>query len=84
MSIERYVFKKKFVNLKYKYGNRHFWCTEFYVNIVGRNKKVIEEYIKNQQKEDMMSEQISIKGYIDIFLRAASNKICSWKNEKAP
>ncbi|APH23351.1 transposase (plasmid) [Clostridium botulinum Af84] len=43
MSIERYVFKKKFVNLKYKYGNRHFWCTEFYVNIVGRNKKVIEE-----------------------------------------
>lgn len=34
-------------NLKYKYGNRHFWCRGYYVDTVGRNKKVIEKYIQN-------------------------------------
>lgn len=34
-------------NLKYKYGNKQFWCKGYYVDTVGRNKKVIEEYIKN-------------------------------------
>ena len=58
---------EKFANLKYKYGNRHFWCRGFYVDTVGRNKKAIEEYIQNQQKEDMMSDQISIKEYMDPF-----------------
>ena len=29
----------RFANLKYKYGNRHFWCREYYVDTVGRNKK---------------------------------------------
>ena len=38
---------EKFSNLKYKYGNRHFWCRGFYVDTVGKNKKVIEEYIRN-------------------------------------
>ena len=33
-------------NMKYKYGNRKFWCTGYYVDTVGRNRKVIEEYIK--------------------------------------
>ena len=50
-------------NLKYKYGNRKFWCRGYYVNTVGRNKKAIEEYIKNQLRED----QISMKEYIDPF-----------------
>lgn len=54
-------------NLKYKYGNRHFWCRGFYVDTVGKNKKAIEEYIKNQQNEDMIADQISIKEYIDPF-----------------
>ncbi len=58
---------EKFANLKYKYGNRHFWCRGFYVDTVGHNKKAIEEYIQNQQKEDMMSDQISIKEYMDPF-----------------
>ena len=40
-------------NLKYKYGNRQFWCKGYYVDTVGRNKKVIEEYIKNQIQEDL-------------------------------
>ena len=54
-------------NLKYKYGNRHFWCRGYYVDTVGRNKKVIAEYIKNQLQEDIMSDQISLKEYIDPF-----------------
>ncbi|MBM7837533.1 putative transposase [Alkalihalobacillus xiaoxiensis] len=47
-------------NLKYKYGNRKFWCRGFYVDTVGRNKKHIQEYIRNQLKEDYMSDQLSL------------------------
>jgi putative transposase len=54
-------------NLKYKFGNRHFWCRGYYVDTVGRNKKVIQEYIKNQIQEDMIADQISIKEYKDPF-----------------
>ena len=39
-------------NLKYKYGNRHFWCRGYYVDTVGKNKKAIEEYIRNQLTEE--------------------------------
>ena len=58
---------EKYANLKYKYGNRHFWCRGFYVDTVGRNKKAIAEYIKNQLHEDKEAEQLSIKEYIDSF-----------------
>ncbi len=58
---------EKFSNLKYKYGNRHFWCRGFYVDTVGKNKKAIEEYIRNQEQEDMIADQISIKEYMDPF-----------------
>ncbi|WP_195516605.1 IS200/IS605 family transposase [Paraclostridium bifermentans] len=54
-------------NLKYKYGNRQFWCKGYYIDTVGRNKKVIEEYIKNQIQEDLVYEQMSLKEYIDPF-----------------
>ncbi len=54
-------------NLKYKFGNRHFWCRGYYVDTVGRNKKVIQEYIKNQIQEDMIADQISVKEYKDPF-----------------
>ena len=54
-------------NLKYKYGNRQFWCKGYYVDTVGRNKKVIEEYIKNQIQEDLAYEQMSLKEYIYPF-----------------
>ncbi len=43
---------EKYANLKYKYGNRHFWCRGYYVDTVGRNKKVIEQYIRNQLHEE--------------------------------
>ncbi|MCI1651079.1 IS200/IS605 family transposase [Clostridium tyrobutyricum] len=58
---------ERFSNLKYKYGNRHFWCRGYYVDTVGKNKKAIEEYIKNQQKEDMIADQISMKEYMNPF-----------------
>ncbi|MBE7043491.1 MAG: IS200/IS605 family transposase [Ruminococcaceae bacterium] len=58
-------------NLKYKYGSRNFWCRGYYVDTVGKNKKVIEEYIKNQLEEDFAKDQISIKEYVDPF---TSNK----------
>ena len=54
-------------NLKYKYGNRQFWCTGYYVDTVGRNKKVIEEYIRNQLQEDIASDQMTLKEFIDPF-----------------
>ena len=52
---------EKYANLKYKYGNRHFWCRGFYVDTVGRNKKGIAENIRHQLDEDRMEDQISIK-----------------------
>ena len=58
---------EKYANMKYKYGNRHFWCRGYYVDTVGRNKKVIEQYIRNQLQEDYAEEQLSIKEYIDPF-----------------
>ncbi|SKC67856.1 Transposase IS200 like, partial [[Eubacterium] yurii] len=61
-------------NLKYKYGNRHFWCRGYYVDTVGRNKKAIEKYIKNQLQEDIMNDQLTIKEYIDPFTGSKSKK----------
>ena len=57
-------------NLKYKYGNRHFWCKGYYVDTVGRNKKIIEEYIRNQLQDDIACDQISFNEYIDPFTGA--------------
>ena len=54
-------------NLKYKYGNRHFWCRGYYVDTVGRNKRAIAEFIRNQLQEDIADDQISLKEYIDPF-----------------
>jgi len=54
-------------NLKYKYGNREFWCRGYYVDTVGKNKKAIAEYIKNQLQEDLAYEQMSIKELVDPF-----------------
>ena len=61
-------------NLKYKYGNRHFWCRGYYVDTVGRNKHAIEEYIRNQLQEDIVADQISFKEYIDPFTGSKNTK----------
>ena len=58
---------EKYANLKYKYGNRHFWCRGYYVSTVGANRKAIQEYIRNQLQEDYSEDQISIKEYVDPF-----------------
>ena len=58
---------QRWSNLKYKFGQRSFWCRGYYVDTVGKNKKKIAEYVRNQLKEDMMYDQISIKEYIDPF-----------------
>jgi putative transposase len=57
----------KFANMKYRYGNRQFWCRGYYVDTVGRNKKVIEEYIRNQLTEDKNYEQLTMKELFDPF-----------------
>ena len=58
---------ERHANLKYTYGNRHFWCRGYYVDTVGKNAKKIEEYIKNQLKEDLEYDQMTLKEYIDPF-----------------
>ena len=57
----------KYANLKYRYGNREFWCRGYYVDTVGKNKKAIAEYIRNQLQEDIAYEQLSIKELVDPF-----------------
>ena len=56
-------------NLKYKYGNRHFWCRGYYVDTVGKNSKRIEEYVRNQLQEDITEDAINTKEYIDPFAK---------------
>ena len=57
----------QFANLKYKYGNRKFWCRGYYVDTVGRNRKRIEEYIRGQLQEDKQYEQLKMDEMIDPF-----------------
>ena len=58
---------ERHANLKYKYGNRHFWCRGYYVDTVGKNTKRIQEYIANQLKEDQEENQMTLNEYIDLF-----------------
>ena len=60
-------------NLKYKHGSRTFWCRGYYVDTVGKNEKIIKEYIRNQLEEDYAHDQISIKEFTDPFT-GAKNK----------
>ena len=52
-------------NQKYKYGNRSFWCRGYYVDTAGKNTKKIAEYIQNQLKEDQLTDQMTLKEYMD-------------------
>ena len=65
---------EKYRELKYKYRNREFWCRGYYVDTVGRNKKQIQEYIKQQLQEDQLADQMSIKEYIDPFTGSKQTK----------
>ena len=58
---------ERHAHLKYKYGNSDFWCRGYYVDTVGKNAKKIAEYIRNQLKEDLEYDQMTLKEYIDPF-----------------
>ena len=58
---------EKYANMKYKYGNRKFWCRGYYIDTVGKNEQAIKEYIRKQLQEDYEYEQLSIKEYVDPF-----------------
>ena len=62
------------MNLKYKYGNRHFWARGYFVDTVGKNKKKIQEYIKNQLQQDQIADQLSLKEFVDPFTGSKETK----------
>lgn len=64
----------RYANLKYKYGNRHFWARGYYVDTVGRNKKQVAEYIRNQLQADQMADQIGLKEFVDPFTGRENKK----------
>lgn len=57
----------KHANLKYKFGNRHFWAEEYYVSTVGLNESTIRKYIQDQEKADIALDKLSVKEYTDLF-----------------
>ena len=61
---------ERHANLKYKYGNRNFWAKGYFVSTVGLNTEIVEEYIRNQEAEDMMEDKINLKEYQDPFKKA--------------
>ena len=57
----------KHANLKYKYGNRKFWARGYYVSTVGLNEKTVAKYIREQEKNDIALDKLSVKEYEDPF-----------------
>ena len=64
----------KHANLKYKFGNRHFWARGYFVDIVGKNKQRIQEYIKRQLEQDQIADQLSLKEFTDPFTGSKGTK----------
>ena len=69
MSVSEYMLMifERHANLKYKYGNRHFWCRGYYVDTVGKYETAIRNYIRNQLQDDIANDQISLKEFVDPF-----------------
>ena len=65
---------ERHANVKYKYGNRHFWCRGYFVDTAGKNAKKIAEYIQNQLKEDLEYDQMTLKEYVDPFTGEPVNR----------
>lgn len=61
---------ERHAQMKYKFGRRVFWAKGYYISTVGGNKKAIQEYIRNQEMEDQMMDQLSFKEYEDPFKNA--------------
>ena len=64
----------KHANLKYKYGNRHFWCRGYYVDTVGKYEGAIRDYIRNQLQDDIANDQLSLKEFVDPFTGEKAKK----------
>ena len=64
----------RYANMKYKYGNRHFWCRGYFVDTVGKNEKKIAEYVRNQLQEDIVNDQVSMVEYVDPFTGKRTKK----------
>lgn len=62
-------------NLKYKYGNRHFWADGYYVSTVGLNESTVRKYIRDQEKEDIAKDKLSVKEYEDPFGEDKENRM---------
>ena len=58
---------ERHANLKYKFGNRHFWAEGYYVSTVGLNEETIKKYIQEQEKHDMLVDKLSVKEYENPF-----------------
>ena len=58
---------ERFANLKYKFGNKVFWAKGYFVSTVGLDTKKVQEYIRDQEKEDLMTDSMSTKEYVDPF-----------------
>ena len=65
---------QRFGDMKFAYRNREFWCKGYYVDTVGRNKKQIQEYIKNQLTEDQIADQVELKEFVDPFTGSVNKK----------
>ena len=64
----------KHANLKYKFGNRHFWSEGYYVSTVGLNEETVQKYIRDQEKADIAEDKLSVKEYEDPFDRDPKKK----------
>ena len=60
---------EKHANLKYKFGNRHFWAEGYCVSTVGLNEETIRKYVREQEKHDQAIDKLSVKEYEDPFKR---------------
>jgi Transposase and inactivated derivatives len=58
---------ERHANLKYKFGNKHFWATGYYVSTVGLNSATVEKYIREQEKADQIEDKLTTKEYEDPF-----------------
>lgn len=65
---------EQYLELKYKYRNREFWCRGYYVDTVGKSARKIEEYIRNQLEEDRQGEQLTMGNVCCTRLRVVSNR----------
>ena len=73
----------KYANLRYRYGKRNFWADGYFVSTVGKNEKKIKEYIQNQLQEDIATDQITLKEFVDPFA-TEEDHIKEKKKKKKP